>query len=191
MSGEGLQAICSVRGAQPCGQRLRLRDLRTHFICVFTVSSKCQGLCPMGGWSNYKALYSYVSVMKARFLRRCLSKGLVSLLYNTSSQAGARQIVWKLSFFFFTKFKRDNRSEGPWRNAQATELLKPPPPPPTLFPGIVHLWRESASPRPPTRPCISRAGKSSVCMRACVSSRASLCSCAFTCIPGTMGLSDK
>lgn len=58
MRGEGLQAICSVRGAQPCGQRLWLRDLRTHFICFFTVSPMCQGLCPVGERSNYRALDS-------------------------------------------------------------------------------------------------------------------------------------
>lgn len=66
------------------------------------------------------------------------------------------------------------------RAAKAPPL--PPPPPPTLFPGIVHLWHESASPRLPTRPCISRAGKSSACVHACVGSRGL---CALVLLPAS------
>lgn len=93
-------------GAQPCGQRIWLRDLRAYFILVFTMKPKCQGLCPMGEWSVTKR-YT-VSVRKAQSLRRCLSKGLVGLLYDTRSQTNSMKIS------FFTKFKQDHRSEGPW-----------------------------------------------------------------------------
>lgn len=44
---------------------------------------------------------------------------------------------------FFTKFKQDHRSEGPWRHARAFCHGAAKAPPPTLFSGFVHLWCES------------------------------------------------